>query len=266
DIINPAQFVGLENYREMLTQDPLIWKSLGNVLYMVLGLPLGMILSLAIALLLNQGTRWLAGWRTLFYLPSIVPAVAAALLWAWLLNPNAGLVNYVLQYPINWINFIWHGQFGFDALQRPGWLQSETWSKPSLIVMSMWGAGGGMIIWLAGLKGIPQSYYEAAAVDGASPLRQFWHITLPQLTPYIFFNLVMGLIGTFQLFESSFILTGGGPADTTLFYVYHLFNNAFRYGNMGYASAMAWMLFVIILGITIFQLRMSKRWVHYEED
>jgi multiple sugar transport system permease protein len=167
------------------------------------------------------------------------------------LNPQGGLVNALL------------AEIGITG---PRWLDDTSWSKPSLILMGLWGAGGGMIIWLAGLKGIPTSLYEAAAVDGAGPLRQFVSVTLPQLTPYIFFNLIMGLIGTFQIFGQAFIMTQGGPANSTLFYVYHLFNNAFRYGAMGYASALAWLLFLIVLVLTVIQMKLSKRWVHYEHD
>ena len=146
----------------------------------------------------------------------------------------------------------------------PDWLQSPVWSKPAIIVMGLWSAGGGMIVWLAGLKSIDSALYEAAEVDGANEWQKLWHITLPQLTPYIFFNLVMGLIGTFQIFGQAFIMTQGGPKDSTLFYVYHLFNNAFRYGHMGYASAMAWILFLIIMAFTLLQMWASKRWVYYE--
>jgi multiple sugar transport system permease protein len=152
------------------------------------------------------------------------------------------------------------------GIEGPRWLQAAAWSKPALILMGLWGAGGGMVIWLAGLKGIPQSLYEAAGVDGANAWQQFRHVTLPQLTPYIFFNLIMGLIGTFQVFGQAFIMTQGGPENSTLFYVYHLFNQAFRYGRMGYAAAMAWVLFVIVLVLTVVQLKLSRRWVHYGEE
>ncbi len=251
DIVNTAEFVGMENYRRLFTQDELIGKSLLNTLYMVIAVPLGMIAGLGIALLLNQGVKGVAFWRTVFYLPAVIPGVVMAILWIWLLNPQIGLVNRVLEYV---------------GISGPMWLQSPEWSKPSLILMGLWGAGGGMVVWLAGLKSIPSTLYEAASVDGAGPIRQFVSVTIPQLTPYIFFNLVMGLIGTFQIFDQAFIMTQGGPVDSTLFYVYHLFNNAFRYGQMGYASAMAWVLFAIVLALTIFQMKMSKRWVHYEED
>jgi multiple sugar transport system permease protein len=207
--------------------------------------------SLGIALLLNQSIKGMAAWRTFFYLPAIVPLVAASVLWVWIFNPQGGLLNMAL---------------GMIGITGPGWLQDADWSKPSLILMGLWGAGGGMIIWLAGLKSIPASLYEAAEVDGASTIQQFIHITIPQLTPYIFFNLIMGLIGTFQIFGQAFIMTQGGPVNSTLFFVYHLFNHAFRYGNMGYASAMAWVLFVIVLILTILQIKGSKRWVHYESE
>ena len=210
-----------------------------------------MVASLGVALLLNQNIRGMAAWRTFFYLPAIVPMVAASILWIWIFNPQGGAINQML---------------ASIGIEGPRWLQSADWSKPSLIVMGLWGAGGGMIIWLAGLKGIPQSLYEAASVDGANTWQQFRHITLPQLTPYIFFNLIMGLIGTFQIFGQAFIMTQGGPENSTLFYVYHLFNNAFRYGRMGYASAMAWVLFAIVLLLTVVQMKLSKRWVHYGEE
>lgn len=251
DILNPARFIGLENYRRMAGTDPLFWKSLWNTLYMVLGIPIGMAVSLGIALLLNLKVRGVAVWRTLFYLPAIVPAVASSILWIWILNPNSGLLNAAL---------------ASVGITGPNWLQDENTSKPGLILMGLWGAGGGMIIWLAGLKGISESYYEAAAIDGAGPLRRFFNVTIPLLSPYIFFNLIMGLIGTFQIFTQAFIMTQGGPVNSTLFYAYHLFNNAFRYLQMGYASALAWLLFAIIFALTILQMRMSKRWVHYESE
>lgn len=250
DILNPARFIGWDNYRWAFTKDALFWKSLWNTLYMMIGIPLGMGLSLGIALLLNLKVRGVAVWRTLFYLPSIVPAVASSILWIWIFNPASGLLNNVL---------------ASIGITGPNWLQDENTSKPALILMGLWGAGGGMIIWLAGLKGISETYYEAASLDGAGTWQKFLFVTLPLLTPYIFFNLVMGLIGTFQIFTQAYIMTQGGPVDSTLFYAYHLFNNAFRYLQMGYAAAMAWVLFVIVFGLTVVQLKLQKRWVHYEE-
>lgn len=251
DVLNPAVFTGLTNYAFMLNGDELFWKSMWNTLFMVIGIPLGMAVSFGLALLLNVRVRGIAVWRTLFYLPSIVPAVASSILWIWIFNPQSGLLNAALA--------------GL-GIQGPNWLQDENTSKWALILMGLWGAGGGMIIWLAGLKGISQSYYEAAAIDGASTWQQFRYITIPMMTPYIFFNLVMGLIGTFQIFTQAFIMTQGGPVNSTLFFAYHLFNNAFRYLHMGYAAAMAWFLFLIVVAITAFQMKTSKRWVHYEEE
>jgi len=251
DILNPPRFVGLENYKLMFAGDGLFYTALWNTLFMVIGVPLGMAASLSIALLLNLKIRGVSVWRTFFYLPAIVPMVAASVMWVVIFNPQGGLVNRFLD---------------LIGLEGPGWLQSASWSKPSLILMGLWSAGGGMLIWLAGLKGIPEQLYEAASVDGAGVLQKFRHVTIPQLTPYIFFNLIMGFIGTFQIFASAFIMTAGGPRNSTLFFVYHLFNNAFRYGHMGYASAMAWVLFVIVLLLTIVQIKLSKRWVYYESD
>jgi multiple sugar transport system permease protein len=250
DILNPARFTGVENYFWAFTKDQLFWKSMWNTIYMVIGIPLGMGLSLGIALLLNLKVRGIAVWRTFFYLPSIVPAVASSILWIWIFNPSSGLLNNLL---------------ASVGIHGPNWLQDENTSKLSLILMGLWGAGGGMIIWLAGLKGISETYYEAASLDGAGTWQQFCHITIPLLSPYIFFNLIMGLIGTFQIFTQAYIMTQGGPVDSTLFYAYHLFNNAFRYLHMGYAAAMAWVLFVIVFGLTVVQLDLQKRWVYYEE-
>ncbi len=251
DALSPARFTGFENYQRLFTNDPLFSKSLWNTLYMVIGVPLGMALSLGIALLLNQQIRGVAVWRTLFYLPSIVPIVASSILWIWILNPSSGLLNGVL---------------ATIGIIGPNWLQDEYTSKLSLIMMGMWTAGGGMVIWLAGLNSINPTYYEAATLDGANAWHKFVHITLPLLSPYIFFNSIMGLIGTFQIFTQAFVMTQGGPVNSTLFYVYYLFNQAFRYLNMGYAAAMAWLLFLIVLVLTILQMRFSKRWVHYESD
>lgn len=251
DILSAPRLIGVGNYTRLLGDDRLFYIALWNTIYMVIAVPLGMVASLGIALLLNQEIKGMAMWRTFFYLPAIVPLVAASVLWVWIFNPQGGLLNMAL---------------GMVGITGPGWLQDSDWSKPSLIIMGLWGAGGGMIIWLAGLKSIPASLYEAAEVDGASTIQQFIHITIPQLTPYIFFNLIMGLIGTFQVFGQAFIMTQGGPVNSTLFYVYHLFNHAFRYGNMGYASAMAWVLFIIVLILTVFQIKGSKRWVHYESE
>lgn len=250
DLINPAQWVGLDNYRALFFKDELFWQSLGNTLFMVIGVPLGMAASLGMAVLLIQEVRGVPVWRTFFYLPSIVPIVASSILWIWIFNPQAGLLNSMLD---------------LIGIVGPNWLGSRETSKISLILMGLWTAGGGMIIWIAGLKAIPESYYEAASLDGAGAWNRFRHVTLPMLTPYIFFNLIMGLIGTLKIFEVAYIMTNGGPVNSTTFYVYHLFNQAFRYLNMGQASAMAWVLFAIVAVLTLYQLRLSKRWVHYDQ-
>lgn len=252
DVLNPAVWAGLENYRRLLFEDPLFWKSLGNTAYMMIGIPLGMALGLAIAMLLNTDVRGMKFYRTLFYLPAIVPMVASAILWIWVLNPSNGLINSFLRM--------------FGVSNPPLWLQSPSLllgSKAAIILMGLWGAGAGMVIWLAGLKGIPDHLYEAAEIDGAGPLRRFFNITLPMLSPYIFFNLIMGVIGTMQVFTQAYIMTMGGPNDSTMFYAYYLFNNAFNYFNMGYASAMAWILLGIVCALTVLQLWLSRKWVYY---
>ncbi|HMP95427.1 MAG TPA: extracellular solute-binding protein [Kiritimatiellia bacterium] len=251
DILNPAVLLGLDNYHFMFTRDDLFWKSLGNTVFMVIGIPLGMAVGLGMAILLTRKVRGVAVWRTLFYLPSIVPMVAASILWIWIFNPQSGLLN---------------GMLASIGINGPEWLQDKNTSKWALILMGLWTAGGGMIIWIAGIKGISESYYEAAAIDGANTWQQFKYITIPMLTPYIFFNVIMGFIGTFQIFTQAFIMTGGGPVNSTLFYAYYLFNNAFRYLNMGYAAAMAWFLFLIVLALTAIQMRLSRKWVHYEDE
>jgi multiple sugar transport system permease protein len=249
DVLNAPRLVGLDNYGWMFLHDPLFWKSMWNTVYMMVGIPLGMALSLGIAVLLNQQIRGVAVWRTLFYLPSIMPAVAASILWIWILKPDAGLLNTLLD---------------SVGIHGPNWLQDEHTSKLGLLMMGLWACGGGMIVWLAGLKGISDSYYEAAALDGANAWQQFWHVTIPLLSPYILFNLVMGLIGTFQIFTQAFVMTSGGPVNSTTFYAYYLFNQAFRYLHMGYACALGWVLFVIVFVLTMIQMRLSERWVHYE--
>ena len=261
DVLNPAEFIGWTNYVHLLGRhfdevlqakvwnDPIFWKSIANTGFMIIGVPLGIIGGLALAVLLNTSVRGMRVYRTVYYLPAIVPAVATFILWLWVFDPGRGLINLALR------------ATGFTNL--PAWLQNPDWAKPSLILMGLWGLGSGMIIWLAGLKDIPESMYESASIDGASRWQRFHHITIPLLTPYIFFHLIMGMIGVFQIFEAAYIMTEGGPADSTMFYAYKLFNEAFRYLNMGAASAMAWLLFIVVLAITLFQLWLGKRWVHY---
>jgi len=248
DVITPAQFVGAANYKE-IARDPLILKSLGNTLYYVaLFLPLSNIVALGMAMLLNQKVRGLGIFRTLFYIPTLTQGVATFTLWAAIYEPEGGLMNRFLRHFIE---------------NPPGWLIDPVWSKPALVIMGLWAVGGTMLIYLAGLQGVPASLYEAADLDGAGPWQVFRNVTIPMLSPTIFFNVIMATIGGFQVFGAAWILTGGGPSNSTMFYVYYLFNRAFVYFNLGYASAMAWLLFAVVLAITLFQLRMAPKWVHY---
>jgi multiple sugar transport system permease protein len=249
DILSAPRFVGLRNYATMFTADPLFYKSLFNVLYYIaLAVPLSIIFGVTLAMLLNAPIRGQSFYRTLFFLPSIVPTVATSVLWMWLLNPQSGLINSLLR---------------LLGIEGPNWLTSVHWSKPSLVFMGLWGVGGTMIIYLAGLKDIPLTLYEAALVDGANFRQRLRHVTLPMLTPVIFFNLVMGLIAAFQYFTPAYVMTQGGPVDSTLFYSLHLFYQAFRYLKLGYASAMAMLLFLIVTLITALLFRTQSRWVNY---
>lgn len=245
------QFVGAENYRRLFQEDPLFWKALKNTLfYAVVSVPLGITGSLAIALLLNQDVRGLKLFRTCFYLPSLVPSVASALVWQWVFNSDNGILNTSL------------GLFGIPG---PQWLQDERATPWAFAMMSLWGVGGArMVIFLAGLQGIPDSYYEAAKLDGAGSWRCFRSVTLPMLSPVMFFNLVLGIIGAFQVFTAAFVMTGGGPNHASLYYALYLFQNAFDYLKLGKASAMAWILFSILLLLTYVQFKTSRRWVYYE--
>jgi multiple sugar transport system permease protein len=253
DLAN-LQFVGAANYERLFTNDPLFWKSLWNTAtYTLFAVPLGLTGSLMLAVFLNQKVKGLALYRTLYYIPSLVPAVATALLWNYVFNANFGILNNSLR--------------AAGMSNPPQWLQDPNWAMPAFVIMSLWGIGGGrMIIFLAGLQGIPDSYYEAADIDGAGALSKFRHITLPMLTPMIFFNMVLGIVGSFQVFTAAYIMTAGGPANATLFYVLYLFRQAFEEFRMGYASAMAWVLFIILLVFTGIQFWQAKKWVYYEGE
>jgi len=251
DGLKPPQWIGLENYHRLLFEEPLFWKSVWNTLYYAFfAVPLGIVFGVGIALLLNMNVRGIAIYRTIFFLPSIVPAVASSVLWMWLLNPQFGVINTLLR---------------LIGISGPGWIASPGWSKPSLVLMALWGVGGTMVIYLAGLQDIPQSLYEAAELDGANAWRRTVHITLPVLTPVIFFNVVMGLIGAFQYFTQAFVMTHGGPVDSTLFYNLYLFNEAFAYLDFGYASALAWVLFLLVSVLTLILFKTQGRWVHYAD-
>lgn len=251
DVLTPAQFIGVANYKTMFLEDPLFWRSLLNTLYYAfIQVPLYLIVSLIIAIMMNQQVRGIRVFRTLYYLPAVIIGPATFLLWMWLLDPSLGLINRILR------------TIGFSS--PPLWLQSEVWSKPALILMSLWFSGSSMVIYLAGLQGIPQELYEAAEVDGAGVLAKFFRITLPMLSPTIFFNLIMGMIDAFQIFEQAYVTTGGGPLNSTMFYALHLYNNAFKFLRMGYASSMAWFLFVVTLLLTMCQFKVAGQWVYYE--
>jgi multiple sugar transport system permease protein len=214
-----------------------------------MAIPLGLIASMALALLMNQNVRGIALWRTVYYLPSVVSGVPVALLWLWIFNPQFGIVNWVLSL------------FGIAG---PGWLLDETWVLPAFVIISLWGVGGSMVIYLAGLQGIPTHLYEAAEIDGATNWSRFWHVTLPMMSPVIFFNLIIGIISSFQVFTTPYVMTRGGPNNASMFYGLNLFFNGFQYFKMGYASAMAWILFVIILALVIVAFKTSTLWVYYE--
>jgi multiple sugar transport system permease protein len=226
------------------------WKALVNTFYYaMMALPAGMLVSLGLALLLNADIRGQAIYRTIIFLPSLVPTVASAMLWLWLFNAKLGLINNLL------------GKVGIDG---PGWLTSPEWAMPALALMSLWGVGHTVVIYLAGLQDVPRELYEAAEIDGASAWRRLWHVTLPMISPVIFFNLVMAIIGTLQVFTIPYIMTGGGPTRATYFFTMYLYDNAFNYLKMGYASAMAWVQLLIILCLTGLAFWSSRKWVHYQ--
>jgi multiple sugar transport system permease protein len=248
-LLQPPLYKGLANY-STLFHDPIFYKVLVNTtIYSAMALPLGTLVALGAAMLLNVRVRGQSIYRTLIYLPSLVPTVASAMLWLWLFNGKLGLINMALR--------------ALGVTNPPGWLTDSHWSMSALVLMSFWGVGNTVVIYLAGLQDVPRELYEAASIDGASTLHQIWHVTLPSISPVIFFNLVMGIIGTLQVFATPFILTQGGPARSTYFFTMYLYDNAFSYTSMGYASAMAWIQLLIVLFLTGLLALTSKRWVHY---
>jgi multiple sugar transport system permease protein len=249
-ILSPPKLVGLANFIKMFTNDPSFWAAVKVTFsYSFFSVPVGIILSLAIAILLNQKVPGTAIWRTIYYLPSVVSGVAVALLWAWIFHSQFGLINVGLH---------------AIGIQGPAWLGDPGWALPALIIMSFWGIGGGMVINLAGLQGIPTELYEAASIDGANAWQRFLNVTIPMLSPVLFFNLVMGVIDAFQYFTNAYVMTNGGPGRATLFYNLFLYQNAFRYYKMGYAAALAWVMFLIILVLTLLIFKSSPYWVYYE--
>jgi multiple sugar transport system permease protein len=266
DVLTPGRWVGIRNYTDLFTHDPRFIKSLENTaVYTVMAVPTAVVAGLLMAMLLNLRLAGIRIFRTLFYLPVVVSGVATALLWRELFNPTTGLLNKILTLHVR--PAFGHGfHWAPLVMNPPGWLTDPVWSKPALVIMAVWGVGGAMLIYLAGLQGIPAQLYEAAELDGARGWKRFRHVTLPLLTPVIFYQLVMGIIGSFQVFTQAFVMTNGtgAPEDSLLFYVLYLFNNAFQWLKIGYASAMAWVLFVIVLLITLVNFVMAKRWVYYE--
>jgi multiple sugar transport system permease protein len=250
-IINEPTWSGLRNYLYAFTKDDLFWSSLRRTFYYIaISVPLGLTGSLLLAALLNRRLKGETIFRTLFYLPSLTPSVAAAILWRWLLDYRVGLVNYLLS---------------LVGIQGPPWFGSEEWAIPAIILISLWGGvgGGRMIIFLAGLQGVPQELYEVAEIDGAGAWRKFRHITIPMISPVIFFNFVLGIIAAFQVFTMAYVATKGGPGRATWFFALHLYANAFQFFDMGYACALAWIMFIFLLGFTIVQIRLSDLWVFY---
>ena len=260
DGLTAPQWIGLQNYQNVLFDDEKFWLAVYNTIWYVGAAVLpGVVLGLLLALLLNQKVRGITIFRTLFYMPSIVPAVASVALFLYILHDRFGLLNEAL--------------FRLFNIVGPNWLTSPTWSKPSLVLWSLWGIGSGMIIYLAGLQGVPEVLHEAAALDGAGALRRFWSVTLPMISPTIFFVLIMGIIGSFQIFTPVFLLGGAnyaqaaaGPMNSLLFWVVYIYNQGFFYFQMGYASALAWLLFMILVALTLIQFWLARRWVYYEDE
>ena len=251
DVLREPMFIGLENYRTILYEDAYFWKTIWNTLYYtIFRVPINIFLSLLIAILLNRTLKASGLIRATFFLPSLISGVALSVIWIWIFNPQIGLLNTIL---------------AFFGLKGPLWLQDENWSKLSLVIMSTWSIGGGrMLVFLAALQNVNPNLYEALKLDGGNDLQCFWHITLPLISPVIFLWSDIEVIASMQIFTEAFIMTKGGPLESTLFYNLYLYNQAFENFNMGYASALAWILLVITLIITLAQFRLSKKYVYYD--
>ncbi|MFL6562479.1 MAG: carbohydrate ABC transporter permease [Bacillus sp. (in: firmicutes)] len=253
NITSKMNFIGLDNYKKMFSLDDMFWTSLWNTFYYVIfSVPLTTAGTVFVAVLLNQKIKGMKVFRTIFYLPAILSGVAVYFLWMQLLSPSTGLVNQFLHV------------FGIEG---PSWLFDPQWTKPALILMKMWSVGGGMFLYLGRMQGISPSLYEAADIDGANSFQKFFHITIPLITPIIFFDVITSTIGSFQIFQEAYVMTqngSGGPGNSLLFYNLHMWNNAFKSFDMGYASAMAWFLFIIIMLLTVINLKAGKKWVYYE--
>lgn len=251
-MIAPPRFYGLTHYVNMFTTDELFRKSLWVTFeFLLISIPASQVLALLLALLLNQKIRWQGLWRTAFYLPAVVSGVAGSVIWLWLYHPELGIINNLLR---------------IAGIEGQNWLFNKSIVLYALIVKSLWNVGVPMVIYLAALQGLPQQLYEAADIDGATHWAKFRSLTLPMLSPAIFFNVVMGIIAGIQTFAEPYVMTGGGPDNATLFLGLHLYQSAFHYLKMGYASAMAWIMFLLIFGLTIFQFQLANRWVYYEGE
>ena len=250
-VLLPPVFIGFDNYVDLM-KDPLFWKSLYNTAYYAAGsVVLGMVVSLTLALLLNSKVKGLGLYRTIFFLPSLMPVVAGSILWLWMYNGQSGIINTGLH---------------AIGITGPAWLADPAWAKPAIVIMAVWGAGNAMVVYLAGLQDVPISLYEAAIIDGAGFFQRLFNVTIPMISPVIYFNVVLSIIAGFQAFTQAFIMTGstGAPERSTLFYVLNLYNVGFQDLRMGYASAMAWVLFIVILVLTFGATQLSKRWVTYD--
>lgn len=251
DVLTKESFVGMENYVGLF-QDPLFYKSLQVTgVYTVITVPLNVFLSLMVAMLLNMEGRFMAFFRTLYYIPAVLSAVVVSILWQWIFNSKYGLLNGVLE------------KFG---LEGPRWLSDPKWVMPALVIMSIWGIGGGIIMYLAGLQAVPKDLYEAATLDGAGFWKKLFHITLPSMSPIMLFTFLTSLIGTLQTFSQAYIMTSGGPNNATLFYVYYLYRNGVVYKKMGKACAMAWLFFILVMLLSLVVLKVSGKVVYYESD
>jgi multiple sugar transport system permease protein len=261
-------FIGLDNFRHMMT-DVVFMKAVSNtVIYSLISVPLSMAGAILVALLMNLKLKGIAFFRTIFYLPSVTAGVAAAMLWFFIFQPEYGLLNYGLKSLGHVINFFLNLVVPMEfSIQGPGWITDPKWVMSAYIIMSLWSVGAGMIIYLAGLQGIPEQLYEAADIDGASTWQQFLNVTLPMLSPVIFFNLILTVIGSFQIFAPSFILSGGdgSPANASMFYVLYLYQQSFKFFHYGYGAALGWVLFIVILVATLIQFKFSG-WVYYEGE
>ncbi|HQJ75395.1 MAG TPA: sugar ABC transporter permease [Bacteroidota bacterium] len=250
DVINPPKFIGFQNYL-IIFQSELFWKIFGNTFYyVILNVPPSIVIPLIIAVLLNQKLKGINIFRSIYFLPVISSIVAIALVWSWLYNPEFGLINYVLK--------------KFFNIDGPRWLEDENWAMPAMVIMNVWKSMGyNMVLFLASLQNIPDSLYEVSEIDGASGIKKFFNITLPLISPTTFFVFIITIISSFQVFEQTYILTKGGPANSTLTLSYYIYQNAFLYLRMGYSSALSYILFGIIFIITLLQFKYQKKWVHY---